>query len=59
MPPLNGAFGDFKSVEGSDVLLSQRIGSVTTDYPLWSFSKGEQYKPPPFLKENNTNPLHS
>lgn len=37
MPPLMSAFGNYKSATG-EVLLYQKIGSLTTDYPLIAFA---------------------
>lgn len=34
-PPLTAPFGEFAAGPGARVLMNQRIGSVTTDYPLW------------------------
>jgi hypothetical protein len=38
LPPLTCFFGDYKVNGASQVLLSQRINNVETDYPLWMFA---------------------
>lgn len=38
-PPLVAPFGDYLPSPASRVLLYQRIGSVSTDYPLWLFGE--------------------
>lgn len=43
-PPLSVPFGQYSSAAGSRVLLKQRIGSVSTDYPLLSFHDAVGFK---------------
>ena len=38
LPPLSCFFGDYRITGASQVLLSQRINNVETDYPLWMFA---------------------
>jgi hypothetical protein len=38
LPPLECFFGDYKVNGASQILLSQRINNVETDYPLWMFA---------------------
>ncbi|MCC7030966.1 MAG: hypothetical protein IT257_11730 [Chitinophagaceae bacterium] len=35
LPPLSAPFGDFKTGANVQVLMTQKIGSVSTGYPLW------------------------
>lgn len=35
LPPLSAAFGEFKAGPSTQVLMNQRVGNVTTNYPLW------------------------
>ena len=35
LPPLAAPFGEYKSGANAQVLMSQKIGSVSTQYPLW------------------------
>lgn len=37
-PPLQCFFGEFKVTGASQILLSQRINNVETDFPLWMFA---------------------
>lgn len=37
MPPMYAPFGDYKFSAANSVLLSQRIGSVNSGIPLWTF----------------------
>lgn len=41
MPPMNSPFGDYKFSAANSVLLSQRIGSVNSGIPLWTFNETE------------------
>jgi hypothetical protein len=40
MPPLQAPYGNYSATAGTQVLMNQRIGSVTTNYPLWLFQTG-------------------
>lgn len=43
LPPFSCAFGDFSANPSSKVLLTQKINSVVTDFPLWLLNEtGEQ-----------------
>lgn len=37
MPPLQAPYGNYTAAAGAQVLMRQRIGAVTTNYPLWIF----------------------
>jgi hypothetical protein len=41
LPPMQGLFVDISN--GSEILLYQKIGSVTTQKPLWFFEKQQKY----------------
>ena len=41
MPPMNSPFGEYKFSAANSVLLSQRIGSVNSGIPLWTFNETE------------------
>jgi hypothetical protein len=41
MPPMYSPFGDYKFSAANSVLLSQRIGSVNSGIPLWTFNETE------------------
>lgn len=41
MPPLQAPYGNYAAAGDAQILMRQRIGSVTTDYPLWVFSNGD------------------
>lgn len=43
-PPLKVQFGRFRALPGSSVLIKQKIGQVTTDYPLQLFYRSENRK---------------
>jgi hypothetical protein len=43
-PPLTTPFGEYVMSTNSDVLAFQKIGSVKTDIPLWSFSSNDGYR---------------
>jgi hypothetical protein len=40
MPPLQAPYGNYNTAGDAQILIRQRIGSVTTDYPLWVFRNG-------------------
>ncbi|MFT4061622.1 MAG: hypothetical protein QM642_04610 [Edaphocola sp.] len=42
LPPLQVPNGSYKPLPGTEVLFSQKIGAVQTEYPLWMFKNGEQ-----------------
>lgn len=44
MPPLSVPFGQFQGATASEVLMNQRIGTVTTPMPLILFSQGIESK---------------
>ncbi len=43
-PPLSTPFGNFKAGPNTQTLYYQRIGSVSTDYPLWIMQTGARAK---------------
>lgn len=43
-PPLTSPFGQYQKSVGSSVMLYQKIGNLTTDYPLVLFSNNIEYK---------------
>ena len=43
-PPLTTPFGEYKTPVSTNVLTYQRIGSVETSMPLWSFNNVEGYR---------------
>lgn len=43
-PPLTTPFGDYKTVNGLNIALFQKIGSVVTEMPLWSFTNQQGYR---------------
>lgn len=40
MPPLYAPYGNYAIAAGMQVLMQQKIGNVTTNYPLWLFQSG-------------------
>jgi hypothetical protein len=44
LPPLSNFFGDYTANPAAKVLLSQKINSVTTDFPLWLMSDAGDIK---------------
>ncbi|NJL13832.1 MAG: VWA domain-containing protein [Microscillaceae bacterium] len=44
LPPLAVPFGEYRTTTGSQVLLSQRVGSIATDKPLLITNESEQVK---------------
>lgn len=44
LPPLNNFFGDYAANPAAKVLLSQKINSVSTDFPLWMFNDANEVK---------------
>lgn len=41
MPPLQAPYGNYAAAAGTQTLFNQRIGNVSTNYPLWLFQGGE------------------
>jgi hypothetical protein len=50
-PPVNVPFGDFKLSAGSEIVLYQKVGSVTTDKPLLVLSRDKEQKSAVMLGE--------
>jgi len=44
LPPLNNYFGDYSPNPSSKILLTQKINSVETDFPLWLFNESGDTK---------------
>ncbi|MFN8298240.1 MAG: hypothetical protein U0T75_03975 [Chitinophagales bacterium] len=44
LPPLNNFFGEYNANPSSKVLLTQKINSVNTDFPLWLFNEAGEIK---------------
>lgn len=44
LPPLQVPFGEYQLTAQGQVLMHQRIGSVKTEFPLWSFSDIDGWK---------------
>jgi hypothetical protein len=40
MPPLQAPYGNYTVTGDAQVLMRQKIGNITTDYPLWIFRNG-------------------
>lgn len=40
MPPLQAPYGNYSVTAGTQTLMTQKIGSVSTNYPLWLFQTG-------------------
>lgn len=44
LPPLAVPFGEYQQTAQGQVLMNQRIGSVKTPFPLWSFAEQDKWK---------------
>ncbi|MBL7765108.1 MAG: hypothetical protein JNJ58_03370 [Chitinophagaceae bacterium] len=44
LPPLSVPFGDFTAGAGTQILMTQKVGSVPTSYPLWMMQQNSQGK---------------
>ncbi len=44
LPPLSVPFGEYQLTAQGQMLMSQRIGSVKTDFPLWTFCDQNEWK---------------
>lgn len=44
LPPLNVPFGEYQQTAQGQMLMSQRIGSVKTEFPLWTFCDQNEWK---------------